>query len=150
MKYQFLFFLLIASISSFCQSSDDPPPVVVENKTNQVENKVNQGENLMPEFPGGAEALFKFIEKNIKYPKYERQNNIQGRVLVGFVINEDGSLSNIKIEKGVSDGIDQEAMRVVKLIPNFKPGRRDGLPVKVNYILPIMFKLAPVEPAQKR
>jgi len=107
-----------------------------------VENKVFQVVEQMPEFPGGDEAMMKFIQKNIQYPDMERENDIQGRVVVGFVVNEDGSLTDINVKKGVSSGIDKEALRVVKLLPKFKPGKQQGKTVKVAFVLPIMFKLA--------
>ena len=95
----------------------------------------------MPEFPGGEGELFKFIQQNISYPAMERDNDIQGRVIVGFVVNEDGSVSDVAVKKGVSNGLDKEAIRVVKLLPKFKPGKQQGKSVKVAYVLPIMFKL---------
>jgi protein TonB len=107
-----------------------------------VESKVFLVAEQMPEFPGGDDAMMKFIQKNIQYPDMERENDIQGRVVVGFVVNEDGSLQDIAIKKGVSSGIDKEALRVVRLLPKFKPGKQQGKPVRVQFVLPIMFKLA--------
>jgi protein TonB len=106
-----------------------------------VETKVFTIVEQMPEFPGGEGALFKFIQSNIQYPPMERDNDIQGRVIVGFVVNEDGSVSDVSVKKGVSAGLDKEAIRVVKLLPKFKPGKQQGKAVKVAYVLPIMFKL---------
>jgi protein TonB len=106
-----------------------------------VETKVFTIVEQMPEFPGGEGALFKFIQSNIQYPAMERDNDIQGRVIVGFVVNEDGSVSDVSVKKGVSSGLDKEAIRVVKLLPKFKPGKQQGKAVKVAYVLPIMFKL---------
>ena len=123
----------------------DAPPVVAEPVIASgpvVDNKVFTVVEQMPEFPGGDEALFKFIQKNIQYPDMERENDIQGRVVVGFTVNTDGTLTDIAVKKGVSSGIDKEAVRVVKLLPNFKPGKQQGKAVRVSYILPIMFKLA--------
>ena len=96
----------------------------------------------MPEFPGGEDAMMKFIQKNIQYPDLERDMDIQGRVVLGFIVNEDGSLSDIKVRKSVSPSIDAEAIRVVKLFPKFKPGTQQGKPVRVQFTLPVMFKLA--------
>ena len=123
----------------------DAAPVVAEPVITEapvVENKVFQVVEQMPEFPGGDEAMMKFIQKNIQYPDMERENDIQGRVVVGFVVNEDGSLTEIGVKKGVSSGIDKEAIRVVKLLPKFKPGKQQGKTVRVAFVLPIMFKLA--------
>ena len=96
----------------------------------------------MPEFPGGEDAMMKFIQKNIQYPDLERDMDIQGRVVLGFIVNDDGSLSDIKVRKSVSPSIDTEAIRVVKLFPKFKPATQQGKPVRVQFTLPIMFKLA--------
>ena len=95
----------------------------------------------MPEYPGGEDAMTRFIQKNIKYPDLERESGIQGRVIIKFIVNGDGSLSDIYVAKGVSAGIDSEAIRVVKLMPKLKPGKQDGIPVRVQYALPIAFKL---------
>jgi TonB family protein len=95
----------------------------------------------MPEFPGGETAVMSFLSKNIVYPEYEKEHDIQGRVIVEFVVNEDGSISNVIIKKSVSQNLDAEAMRVVKLLPKFKPGKQQGKVVRVSYILPIVFKL---------
>ena len=96
----------------------------------------------MPEFPGGDEALFKFIAHNVMYPDYERENDIQGRVVLSFIIDTNGAISNIEVKKSASKGLDAEAIRVVKLLPKFKPGKQQGKPVRVTYVLPIMFKLS--------
>jgi protein TonB len=107
-----------------------------------IEIKVVKPQVINPEFPGGEAAMMKFIQKNIKYPDMEREADIQGRIIVSFIVNEDGSLSNIYVAKGVSSGIDAEAIRVVKLLPRLKPGKQDGIPVRVQFMLPIDFKLA--------
>jgi protein TonB len=123
----------------------DAAPVVVDPVITPdpiVETKVFQVVEQMPEFPGGEEAMMKFIQKNIQYPDMERENDIQGRAVVGFVVNEDGSLTDIAVKRSVSSGIDKEAVRVVKLLPKFKPGKQQGKAVKVQFMLPIMFKLA--------
>jgi TonB family protein len=86
--------------------------------------------------------MMKFIQTNIQYPDFERENDIQGRVVVGFIVNEDGSLTDIWVRKGVSKGLDKEAIRVVKMFPKFKPGMQQGKAVKVQFLLPLMFKLA--------
>jgi TonB family protein len=106
------------------------------------ENKVFMVVERMPEFPGGEEAMNKFIQKNIVYPDMERSNDIQGRVVVGFVVEKDGSLSDFQIKKSVSTDIDKEAIRVVKLLPKFRPGMQQGKAVRLQYFLPIAFKLA--------
>lgn len=94
-----------------------------------------------PEFPGGIETFMKFLAKNIHYPPQARQNNTQGRVIVSFVVNKNGSLSDIKIARGIGDGCDEEALRVIKLSPPWNPGMQSGKPVSVSYSVPIVFSL---------
>ncbi len=105
-------------------------------------DKVFQVVEHMPEFPGGEAGLMNFVQKNVNYPDYERENDIQGRVIVGFIVNEDGSVSDVSVKKGVSPGLDAEAMRVVRLMPKFKPGTQQGKVVRVQFVMPLMFKLA--------
>jgi len=97
---------------------------------------------IAADFPGGVEALYKWLSKNIKYPLSAREANIQGKVTITFVIEKDGSLSNFKIVKGVSYAIDEEALRVMKLSPKWKPGMQNGRPVREQYTMPINFSLA--------
>lgn len=95
----------------------------------------------MPEFPGGEEELYKFLGDNLKYPAMARESNIQGRVWVGFVVYEDGSIKDIQVLKGIGGGCDEEAVRVVKMMPNWTPGEQMGKKVPVKFRLPINFKL---------
>jgi protein TonB len=94
----------------------------------------------MPEYTGGEKELFKFIQMNVQYPAMERDNHIQGTVIVGFVINEDGSVRDLEIKKSVSVGLDKEAQRVVKKL-KFNPGMQAGETVKVSYKVPVDFIL---------
>jgi protein TonB len=93
----------------------------------------------MPEFPGGENALMAYIREHTKYPEYEMEMGIQGKAVVGFVINEDGKVSDVKIMKSLSKGIDRESVRVIRSLPNFKPGRQNGRNVKVRYVVPMDF-----------
>ena len=95
----------------------------------------------MPKFPGGEQAMFDFISSNVKYPQVAKDKNIAGRVYVGFVVEKDGSVSNVEVLRGIGGGCDEEAVRVVKAMPNWTPGKQKGEPVRVNYIMPFMFKL---------
>ena len=95
----------------------------------------------MPQFPGGPAALMEFLSKNVKYPQEAYKNGIQGRVIVTFVINKDGSISDAKVVKSVDPQLDEEALRVVHSMPNWIPGRQNGEPVNVKYTVPITFKL---------
>lgn len=94
-----------------------------------------------PEFPGGTAALMEFLRKNIKYPSICRENNIQGRVLVTFVVNKDGSIVEVEIAKGVNPSLDKEAVRVISQMPKWKPGYQRGKPVRVKYSVPVNFRL---------
>lgn len=96
----------------------------------------------VPEFPGGIEAFGKFLAANMKYPKAARDNNVQGRVIITFVVEKDGSLTDMKVVRGIGSGCDEEAVRVLKLSPAWKCGIQNGRPVKVQYSVPISFKLA--------
>jgi periplasmic protein TonB len=106
-----------------------------------VEEKIFVIVEEKPEFPGGLPALYKIISENIKYPKEAQNNNIQGKVILKFVVNPDGSVDRIEILRSVDPELDNEAIRVVKTLPRFKPGRQAGIPVPVWYLLPVTFKI---------
>ena len=93
----------------------------------------------MPAFPGN---VTKWISKNVKYPVLAMENGIQGKVFVQFVIEKDGSITDVKVSRGVDASLDKEAVRVVKAMPKWKPGKQRGKPVRVSYTLPIFFQLA--------
>ncbi|HAL65317.1 MAG: Protein containing TonB, C-terminal domain [Bacteroidetes bacterium 38_7] len=95
----------------------------------------------MPEFPGGEEARMKFLLENIKYPQIARESGIQGVVYVTFVVEPDGSITNVKIIRGIGGGCDEEAVRVVKMMPKWIPGNQRGKPVRVQFNMPIKFTL---------
>lgn len=95
----------------------------------------------MPSFPGGDKALYEYLAKNIKYPAVAKDNGIEGKVYIKFVVNEDGSVSQVQLARGIGGGCDEEAMRVVKEMPKWKPGKQRGKTVKVWYTLPVYFKL---------
>ncbi|MFC5270610.1 energy transducer TonB [Adhaeribacter terreus] len=94
-----------------------------------------------PEFPGGQEAMFRFLATHIKYPKEAQKERIQGRSIISFVVNQDGSLSNYKIVKRLGYGADEEALRVLQAMPLWKPGKINGKPVRVKFTLPVLFQL---------
>ena len=95
----------------------------------------------MPDFPGGTQKLADYLAKNIKYPQIARESGIQGRVFISFVVEPDGSVSNVNVMRSLGGGCDEEAVRVVKSMPKWKPGKQRGKPVRVSYILPVNFKL---------
>ena len=96
---------------------------------------------VMPEFPGGMEAMMKYLSENIKYPEQAKEKNTQGRVLVTFIVEKNGSISDVKVVKGIGNGCDEEAVRVISAMPKWKPGMQNGKKVRVNFAIPISFKL---------
>jgi len=117
-----------------------PPPKEKEPEEPEIFTIVEE----MPEFPGGQAALFKFLAENTKYPAMARENGIEGTVFVGFVVMEDGTISNVQIKRGLPGGgagCDEEAIRVVKTMPKWKAGKQRGKAVRVAYTLPFKFKL---------
>lgn len=96
----------------------------------------------MPEFPGGMNACQKFITDNIKYPVEAKANKVQGMVYVKFVVNQDGTICDLKVLRGVSPSLDQEAIRIINSMPTWKPGMQRGIAVRVKYVMPILFDLS--------
>lgn len=96
---------------------------------------------LMAEFPGGTNGLMMWLSENIRYPENAQKNNIQGKVVVRFIVEKDGSIRNAEIVRGVDQDLDEEALRVVKLMPKWNPGKYKGEPVASYFYLPINFNL---------
>lgn len=107
----------------------------------EEEQTVFSAVDEMPEFPGGESALMKYLQEHVNYPTAARENGIQGRVFVYFIVNEDGSISDVKVEKSVDPDLAKEAVRVVQSMPKWKPGRKDDKNVRVNYTIPVTFRL---------
>lgn len=129
------FLLLLSAIFltniAFCQnevkvSDDDAIFFVVE---------------VQPEFPGGMDSMYAFIQKNLIYPEKAKAEGIEGRVFITFTIEKDGSVSNVKILRGIGSGCDEVAKEVVEKMPKWKPGTQRGKPVRVQFNLPIKFEL---------
>lgn len=129
------FLLLLSAIFltniAFCQnevkvSDDDAIFFVVE---------------VQPEFPGGMDSMYAFIQKNLIYPEKAKAEGIEGRVFITFTIEKDGSVSNVKILRGIGGGCDEAAKEVVEKMPKWKPGTQRGKPVRVQFNLPIKFEL---------
>lgn len=95
----------------------------------------------MPEFPGGAAEMTRFIQKNIKYPMMARESDIQGRVYINFVVEPDGSVSNVTVMRGIGGGCDEEAVRIVNMMPKWNPGKQRGIAVRCSFTVPIVFRL---------
>lgn len=116
------------------------------------EDTVYQIVEQMPQYTGGEEAMMKYVSENIKYPQAAKDKNIAGRVFVSFVVEKDGSIGEVKVLRGIGGGCDEEAVRVIKGMPKWKPGIQKGKPVRVSYMMPINFKLSddqPAKPAQQ-
>jgi protein TonB len=114
------------------------PMKVVEISANAIFIKVEHE----PEFPGGTEKLYQYLEKNLRYPSAAKENNIQGKVFVTFVVEKDGSLTGIKVKKSLSRETDAEAIRLIQASPKWNPGVLNGRAVRVQYTLPVVFALA--------
>ena len=108
---------------------------VVSQSNQSVYDQVEQ----MPEFPGGMPAMIEFLQTNLKYPKDAIKQQVGGRVMVMFVVETDGTLSNVRVARKVFPSLDKEAVRVVKAMPKWKPGKEKGRPVRVNFTLPVVF-----------
>ena len=116
--------------------------VVVEEKTAPVEdNQVFTVVEQQPQFPGGEAALLKYVAEHIRYPAVAQENNIQGKVVVQFVVTKTGAVGEVKVVRSKDPDLDKEAVRVVKSLPNFVPGKMNGHAVNVWYTLPITFRL---------
>jgi protein TonB len=116
-------------------------PIVEDEVVQVVEAEIFTIVEEQPEFPGGEAALMEYLGKNISYPQLARESNIQGTVYVKFVVEPNGSISNVTILKGIGGGCDEEAIRVVKNMPSWKAGKQRGKAVRVQFNLPIRFIL---------
>jgi len=117
--------------------------VVPEEKHKEVEVKqqVYTFVEQMPQFPGGDDALLQYLAANIKYPEIAKRVAIEGRVIATFIVNKNGDVTDVAVVKGIGGGCDEEAVRVLKTMPHWKPGKQNGLPVSVRMSVPITFKL---------
>lgn len=137
-------------MSTFTQAGSDDINLIKEHKEEVVQEKPREEKKKeevfthveqMPKFPGGDAELYKFISNNLNYPAMAIENNVQGRVVVQFVVTKDGSIGNVKVVRSVDRDLDNEAIRVCKKLPKFIPGKQNGQPVNVWYTLPVTFKL---------
>ena len=121
----------------FCLSTVSAQKTVVSKKNQKVFDVVEQ----MPEFPGGMEALFKYMAENMKYPEDAKKQQVEGRVLVQFIVETDGSVSNTEVLMRVFPSLDAEAVRVISGMPKWIPGKQNGKVVRVKYTIPVSFRL---------
>jgi len=144
MKRVLLFpIFLLFFICAKAQSSPPPPP---QNPPDVDQTAKADSSNLLtinqnPEFPGGLNEFYKFLSNGIRYPRNARKNKIQGRIDVSFTVETDGSLTNIQVSHGVSLDLDDEALRLIKSSPKWKPGIKNGKLIPVKYSVPINFSL---------
>lgn len=117
---------------------DEVRPDINKEQLDALDMKVVE---QLPEFPGGATALVKWLTKNIRYPAVARQRKVQGRVVTQFIVNADGSLSDIKVVQPVEASLDREALRVLRMMPAWKAGQHDNKPCRTMVCIPIVFKL---------
>ena len=111
------------------------------NAQSESSTKVYDEVDEMPSFPGGLNGLMTFLSQNMVYPVTAQENGVQGRVIVSFVVETDGSITDVKVARSVDPSLDREAMRVVKAMPKWTPGKKDGKPVRVKYTVPVVFRL---------
>lgn len=135
--------MVILSALTSCSSVDDelsaitPPP----SATSPQKVKIFEDYELMPSFPGGTAKLLEYINENIRYPKEAKDSCIQGKVIVTFMIEKDGSITEAKVAKGIDSLLDAEAVRIVESMPKWSPGKFYGKAVRTKYAVPIKFQL---------
>ena len=122
-------------------NSSDKKEADTQQEAKVDENGIHQVCEEMPEFPGGMQECMKWLGKNIKYPTTAQEKGIQGRVIMQFVVERDGSITEPKVVRGVDPDLDKEALRVISIMPNWKPGKHKGEAVRVKYTLPVMYRL---------
>ena len=123
--------------SEIAVAAPPPPPAPKPEVATKVFDVVEE----MPSFPGGQGALMQYLAGNIKYPVVAQENGVQGRVIVSFVVERDGSISDVKVARSVDPSLDREAQRVVKSMPRWTPGKQNGQTVRVKYTVPVVFRL---------
>ena len=123
--------------SEIAVAAPPPPPAPKPEVATKVFDVVEE----MPSFPGGNAALMSYLNSNTKYPVVAQENGVQGRVIISFVVERDGSISDVKVARSVDPSLDREAQRVVKSMPRWTPGKQNGQTVRVKYTVPVVFRL---------
>lgn len=141
MKRMTMIQALVALLLMLCPMTISASTAVNANTTNQKSHKVYEMVEEMPMFPGGQKEMMTFLSKTTKYPAKAVKKKIQGRCLVQFIVEKDGSISNVRVMSKVHPLLDAEAIRVVKSMPRWMPGRLKGKPVRVKFNLPVTFCL---------
>jgi protein TonB len=139
MKKIFLMMFLVVGMAELNAQKDTIIPDV--DRSDNTQEDIFTVVEQMPAYPGGEKALNDFFAKNLKYPVLAKEQGIQGKVWMGFVVGKDGAISNVEVIRGIGGGCDEEAIRVVKLMPKWTPGYQSGRPVIVKFRFPINFTL---------
>ena len=129
--------LLMSLLALFGLSTVSAQKTVVSKKNQKVYDVVEE----MPSFPGGQAAFLDYLIQNMKYPEDAEKQKVEGRVIANFVVETDGSISDVNLFKQVFPSLDAEAIRVLQAMPKWTPGKQDGKPVRVKYTVPVTFKL---------
>ena len=130
-------FIIMSLMALFGLTTVSAQKTVVAKKNQQVFDVVEK----MPEYPGGQAALFEYLQKNVKYPADAEKKKVEGRVLVTFIVNTDGSITDIEVVRKTFPSLDAEAVRVISGMPRWKPGEQKGQKVRVKYTVPLTFRL---------
>ena len=137
---------LLFALGAYSEPVQGELAMPIEERTTEKDNKEFISFEQFPRFPdGGDSGLLKWVQSNLKYPEIAKKNGVQGRVHVQFVVNEDGSIGDVKVVRSVEPTLDEEAIRIVKTFPNFIPAKLNTTPIKCWYTLPINFKLPEAE-----
>jgi periplasmic protein TonB len=129
------------------ETTEGTGEVIFDQPVEEVVKETGGGDEVftiveqMPEYPGGTEAMMKFIGKNVRYPGQARRMGVEGRVFISFVVDAEGKISDVQAIKGIFPDCDKEAVRVIQMMPSWKPGKQRGRPVKVRFVLPVIFQL---------
>lgn len=150
-KYLMILPLAVLLMMTNCVQKKDAGDVSSQEETVQDEKqqKVTDNDEIfvvveeMPQFPGGQTALMKYLSENIRYPVIAQEKGIEGRVICNFIVRKDGSIADVGVVRGVDPLLDEEAVRVIKSMPKWEPGRQKGKIVDVRFTLPIVFRLQP-------
>ena len=150
--YSILFIFLFFGTTTIAQVEEEEDVFIIEEIEPEYEGEpIFDIVEIMPEFPGGKDALKQYLGENLIYPRKAADKGIQGKVYVQFIVEKDGSITSIKILRGIGGGCDEESVRVVKIMPKWEHGSQRGKPVRVRYTIPIVFKLtSPKEERQRK
>ena len=138
--------LLVVAVAPVRASAQDKKEKTTQtHKDTTTDDKIYEVCEQMPIFEGGDAALLKYLTDSVKYPELAKKHGVQGRVVMGFIVEKDGSLTNVKVLRSVDRALDAEALRVVKGMPKWIPGRQNEQRVRVKYNVPVSFRLEPME-----